>query len=112
MYLCEDCWQAQKTGSVAMLQVDILGTSVHGSGLITQGEAQCLVTATVGRDMEERRTEGILGKGSDRIIVHYNSPIATINQVFIITHASFQATGFQAPSGIRILDAACELKQL
>lgn len=69
------------------VQVDILGTGVHGSGLITQGEAQCLVTATVGRDLEERRTEGILGKGSDRIIVHYNSPIAAVTQVCIIAHA-------------------------
>ncbi|KAK9851320.1 hypothetical protein WJX84_008017 [Apatococcus fuscideae] len=61
-------------------QVDVLGGGVHGSGLFMQGEAQCLVTATVGRDLEDRRTEGVLGKGSDRVVVHYNSPIAIASQ--------------------------------
>ena len=62
------------------MQVDILGGRVHGSGLITQGEAQCLVTGTVGRDMEDRRTEGVLGRGTDRVMVQYNSPTAIASQ--------------------------------
>ncbi len=66
-----------------MLQVDMLGGGVHGSGLITQGEAQCLGTATVGRDMEERRHEGALGKSADRVIVHHNSPLANPSQVLL-----------------------------
>ena len=58
----------------------MLGGGVHGSGLVTQGESQCLATATVGRDSEERRNESVLGKNADRVMVHWNSPLSAASQ--------------------------------
>ena len=89
--------------------MNLLGGGVHGSGLMTQGQAQCLAVATVGRDMEERRNEGALGRITDRVIVHYNSPASSTFLVCLLLLVVYPARLWRLVLLLQIRHSCCLL---
>ena len=47
---------------------------VHGSALFTRGETQSLTTLTLGGKMDEQMIDGVVYKGYDKFMLHYNFP--------------------------------------
>jgi polyribonucleotide nucleotidyltransferase len=47
---------------------------VHGSALFTRGETQSLTTLTLGGKMDEQMIDGVVFKGYDKFMLHYNFP--------------------------------------
>jgi polyribonucleotide nucleotidyltransferase len=54
-------------------EVDFLPI-VHGSALFTRGETQSLTTLTFGGKMDEQMIDGVVFKGYDKFMLHYNFP--------------------------------------
>ena len=55
--------------------------AAHGSALFTRGETQALVTATLGTADDAREYETVLGKRSERFMLHYNFPPFAVGEV-------------------------------
>ncbi|PKN59127.1 MAG: polyribonucleotide nucleotidyltransferase [Deltaproteobacteria bacterium HGW-Deltaproteobacteria-14] len=55
--------------------------AAHGSALFTRGDTQALVTATLGTADDAREYETVLGKRSERFMLHYNFPPFAVGEV-------------------------------
>lgn len=54
-------------------EVDYL-PRVHGSAVFTRGETQSLTTLTLGGKMDEQMIDGVIFKGTENFMLHYNFP--------------------------------------
>lgn len=54
-------------------EVDFLPSS-HGSALFTRGETQSLTSITLGTKLDEKILDGVLHRGSEKFVLHYNFP--------------------------------------
>jgi polyribonucleotide nucleotidyltransferase len=54
-------------------EVDFLPSS-HGSALFTRGETQSLTSITLGTILDEKILDGVLHRGSEKFVLHYNFP--------------------------------------
>jgi polyribonucleotide nucleotidyltransferase len=54
-------------------EVDFLPSS-HGSALFTRGETQSLTSITLGTKLDEKIIDGVLQRGSEKFVLHYNFP--------------------------------------
>jgi polyribonucleotide nucleotidyltransferase len=54
-------------------EVDFLPTA-HGSALFTRGETQSLTSITLGTKLDEKILDGVLHRGSEKFVLHYNFP--------------------------------------
>ena len=54
---------------------------VHGSVLVSQGDSQALVTAVVGDDKDQAKSEGITGDQSKQLMVQLSDRTAATSQV-------------------------------
>lgn len=46
----------------------------HGSAIFTRGETQSLTTVTLGGSQDEQDIDGVIYKGSEKFLLHYNFP--------------------------------------
>ena len=53
----------------------------HGSALITRGETQAIVAATLGSSRDAQRIESIEGEDSDNFMLHYNFPAYSVGEI-------------------------------
>ncbi len=60
--------------------VDYLPSN-HGSALFTRGDTQALVSVTLGNAEDAQSYETVLGKKSERFLVHYNFPPFSVGEV-------------------------------
>lgn len=54
-------------------EVDFLPSS-HGSALFTRGETQSLTSITLGTKLDEKVIDGVLLRGTEKFVLHYNFP--------------------------------------
>lgn len=54
-------------------EVDYL-PGAHGSAIFTRGETQSLTTVTLGGTQDEQDIDGVIYKGSEKFLLHYNFP--------------------------------------
>jgi polyribonucleotide nucleotidyltransferase len=54
-------------------EVDYL-PSAHGSAIFTRGETQSLTSVTLGTKMDEQMIDGVVFKGYNKFLLHYNFP--------------------------------------
>lgn len=54
-------------------EVDFLPSS-HGSALFTRGETQSLTSITLGTKLDEKIIDGVLNRGTEKFVLHYNFP--------------------------------------
>jgi polyribonucleotide nucleotidyltransferase len=54
---------------------------VHGSGLFTRGETQCIGTVTLGTGDDEQMVDSLLGLQKRRFMMHYNFPPYSVGEV-------------------------------
>src|SRR5918995_425507 len=54
---------------------------VHGSAVFTRGEAQALVTVTLGTADDQQKVETVDGDGYKRFMLHYNFPPFSVGEV-------------------------------
>ncbi|MBH1988917.1 MAG: polyribonucleotide nucleotidyltransferase [Myxococcaceae bacterium] len=52
----------------------------HGSALFTRGETQAVVTATLGTQDDEQKTDTLLGEASKKFMLHYNFPPFSVGE--------------------------------
>ncbi len=69
-----------KTVRPVTCEVGIL-PRVHGSGLFTRGETQCLGTVTLGTSDDEQSIEAITGTYKKKFLLHYNFPPYSVGEV-------------------------------
>lgn len=69
-----------KTVRQVTCEVGIL-PRVHGSGLFTRGETQCLGTVTLGTADDEQSIEAITGTYKKKFLLHYNFPPYSVGEV-------------------------------
>ena len=65
----------RKTDQIRAIEceVDFLPSS-HGSALFTRGETQSLTSITLGTKLDEKIIDGVLHRGSEKFVLHYNFP--------------------------------------
>jgi polyribonucleotide nucleotidyltransferase len=73
-------------------EVDYLPV-VHGSALFTRGETQSLTTLTLGGKMDEQMIDGVVYKGYDKFMLHYNFPPFSTGEVRALRGTSRREIG-------------------
>jgi polyribonucleotide nucleotidyltransferase len=65
----------RKTNEIRQIvcEVDFLPSS-HGSALFTRGETQSLTSITLGTKLDEKIIDGVLMRGTEKFVLHYNFP--------------------------------------
>lgn len=65
----------RKTDQIRQIEceVDFLPSS-HGSALFTRGETQSLTSITLGTKLDEKIIDGVLNRGTEKFVLHYNFP--------------------------------------
>ena len=62
------------------IETDVL-PSAHGSSLLTRGETQAIVVATLGSSRDAQRIEAIEGQSTDNFMLHYNFPAYSVGEI-------------------------------
>lgn len=72
----------RKPDEVRQLQCEVgVLPRTHGSAIVTRGETQALVVATLGTSMDEQRIDELMEEGSKRFMLHYNFPPFCVGEV-------------------------------
>lgn len=73
-------------------EIDYL-KSVHGSSIFTRGETQALATVTLGTKLDEKIVDGVMEKGFDKFLLHYNFPPFSTGEARFLRGASRREIG-------------------